>query len=76
MLLMRGDSSVLEGPDLETRPRFGSIAIGPFRLPTATNHRIGIGARLPGTPPTPPSKRIRTRRFAASEQAPSIALQD
>jgi hypothetical protein len=28
---------------------------------------IGIGARLPGTPPTPPSMRVRTRRFASSQ---------
>jgi four helix bundle protein len=26
---------------------------------------IGIGARLPGAPPTPPSMRVRTRRFAS-----------
>ena len=28
---------------------------------------IGIGARLPGTPPTPPSMRVRTRRFASPQ---------
>ncbi len=31
--------------------------------------KIGIGARSPGRPPTPPSKRVRTRRFAPWQQA-------
>lgn len=39
-----------------------------------TNHPIEIGARLPGTPLTTPSMRIRTRRFVLSEQARSIDL--
>jgi hypothetical protein len=35
---------------------------------------IGIGARLPGTPPTPPSMRDRTRRFVARVQTSANAL--
>jgi hypothetical protein len=37
---------------------------------------IGIGARLPGTPPTPPSMRVRARRFVARMQANANALRD
>jgi hypothetical protein len=33
----------------------------------AIEQSIGIGARLPGTPPTPPSMRVRTRRFVPSQ---------
>lgn len=36
---------------------------------------IEIGARLPGTPLTPPSMRVRTRRFVVLEQARSISFQ-
>ena len=38
--------------------------------------KIGIGAALLRAPPTPPSKRIRTRRFATWEQTCSRVLQD
>jgi hypothetical protein len=37
---------------------------------------IGIGARLPGPPPTPPSMRDRTRRFVARMQTSANALLD
>jgi hypothetical protein len=40
------------------------------------NQAIGIGPALLRDPPTPPSMRIRTRRFVSREQARSNALID